>query len=113
MQLDFEKMGGLIPTVVQDPSTQEVLMVGFMNQEAWDKTNETKKVTFWSRTRNTLWTKGETSHNFLLVKEIFIDCDNDTILIKAEPQGPTCHTGNISCFYTKYNEIDFLFNLFL
>ena len=73
-------------------------MLGFMNKEAWEKTQKTGKVTFWSRTRNELWTKGETSGNFLFVKNIFIDCDDDTLLIKAEPKGPTCHTGNKTCF---------------
>lgn len=98
-KLDFDKMGGLIPAIVQDSKTNEVLMLGFMNKEAWEKTLKISKVTFWSRTRNELWTKGETSGNFLNVKEIFIDCDDDTILIKAEPKGPTCHTGNKTCFF--------------
>ena len=102
MQLDFKKMDGLIPAIVQNQSNGEICMLGFMNEEAWNKTLETKKVTFWSRTRNKLWTKGETTEHYLLVKEIFIDCDNDTILIKAEQEGPTCHTGNTSCFFTKY-----------
>lgn len=100
MKLDFQKLGGLLPAVIQDIHTNEVLMVGFMNEEAWEKTKSTGKVTFFSRTRNILWTKGETSNNFLLVKQILTDCDNDTILIKVEPQGPTCHTGNVSCFFT-------------
>jgi len=99
MELDFKKMNGLVPAIVQDDKTNEVLMLGFMNEEAWKKTNEIGKVTFWSRTRNELWTKGETSGNFLLVKKIYIDCDDDTILIKAEPKGPTCHTGNKTCFF--------------
>ncbi len=99
IKLDFEKMGGLVPVVVQDNVTDEVLMLGFMNEEAWEKTKKIGKVTFWSRTRNKLWTKGETSGNFLLVKKIYIDCDDDTILIKAEPKGPTCHTGNRTCFF--------------
>jgi phosphoribosyl-AMP cyclohydrolase len=99
VDLDFEKMGGLIPAVVQDAETNEVLMVGFMNKEAWEKTLKIGKVTFWSRTRNELWTKGETSGNFLLVKKIYIDCDQDTVLVKAEPKGPTCHTGNKTCFF--------------
>jgi phosphoribosyl-ATP pyrophosphohydrolase/phosphoribosyl-AMP cyclohydrolase len=100
-ELDFEKMNGLIPAIVQDYKTSEVLMLGFMNKEAWEKTLKTGKVTFWSRTRNALWTKGETSGNFLEVKSIYIDCDNDTVLVKAEPKGPTCHTGNKTCFYKK------------
>ncbi len=99
MKLDFEKMNGLIPAVVQDYKTNEVLMVGFMNEEAWKKTMKTSKVTFWSRTKNELWTKGETSGNFLFVKKVYVDCDADTILIKAEPKGPTCHTGKKSCFF--------------
>lgn len=98
MELDFEKMNGLVPAIIQDYKTDEVLMFGFMNKEAWEKTQKTRKVTFWSRTKNKLWTKGETSGNFLLVKNIFIDCDDDTLLIKAEPKGPTCHTGNRTCF---------------
>ncbi|MEK6848278.1 MAG: phosphoribosyl-AMP cyclohydrolase [Nanoarchaeota archaeon] len=99
IKLDFEKMMGLVPAIIQDYKTNEILMLGFMNEKAWKKTEKTGKVTFWSRTRNKLWTKGETSGNFLLVKKIYIDCDNDTILIKAEPKGPTCHTGNNSCFF--------------
>ena len=98
-EIDFEKMNGLIPAIVQDSQTNEVLMLGFMNKEAFEKTKELGKVTFWSRTRSKLWTKGETSGNFLVVKKMFLDCDNDTILIKAEPKGPTCHTGEKSCFF--------------
>ncbi len=101
MKLDFEKMGGLVPAVVQDVKTNEILMVGFMNEEAWKQTLETAKVTFFSRTKNRLWIKGESSNHFLIVKEVFVDCDNDTVLIKADPQGPTCHTGNTSCFSNK------------
>jgi phosphoribosyl-AMP cyclohydrolase len=96
---DFGKMDGLIPTIIQDYKTNEVLMLGFMNKEAWEKTLKIGKVTFWSRSRNELWTKGETSGNFLIVKSIYIDCDNDTLLIKAEPKGLTCHTGNKTCFF--------------
>ena len=99
INLDFDKMNGLIPAVIQDSKTGDVLMLGFMNKEAWEKTLKIGKVTFWSRTRNELWTKGETSGNFLLVKKIFLDCDQDTVLIKAEPKGPTCHTGNQTCFF--------------
>jgi len=99
IRLDFEKMNGLVPAIVQDSKTNEVLMLGFMNEEAWNKTNEIGKVTFWSRTRNKLWTKGETSGDFLIVKNIYLDCDDDTVLIKAEPKGPTCHTGNKTCFF--------------
>lgn len=101
MELDFERMNGLVPAIIQDYQTNEVLMLGFMNKEAWEKTLKSKKVTFWSRTRNELWTKGETSGNFLFVKNIYLDCDNDTLLIKAEPKGPTCHTGNKTCFFKK------------
>lgn len=101
MKLDFEKMGGLVPAIVQDDKTKEVLMLGFMNQEAWEQTLKTGKVTFFSRTRDKLWIKGESSGYFLLVKEIFVDCDTDSVLVKAEPQGPTCHTGKVSCFFNK------------
>ena len=92
MKIDFEKMGGLVPAIIQDAVTQKVLMLGFMNEEAYQKTLDTKHVTFWSRTRNTLWTKGETSGNFLNLVDIKVDCDNDTLLIQAHPDGPTCHT---------------------
>ncbi len=98
-ELDFEKMRGLIPAIIQDNNDGKILMLGFMNKDAWKKTLETQKVTFWSRTRNKLWTKGETSGNFLIVKKIYTDCDNDAVLIKAEPKGPTCHTGKESCFF--------------
>jgi len=103
-ELDFKKMSGLVPVIIQDWKTNEVLMLGFMNEEAWEKTKATGKVTFWSRTRNELWTKGETSGNFLFIKSIFVDCDDDTVLIKAEPKGPTCHTGNKTCFYKEVKE---------
>lgn len=95
-KIDFSK--GLVPAVIQDDTTLQVLMVGFMNEEAYEKTAEEGKVTFFSRSKNRLWTKGETSGNFLYVKDIKIDCDNDTLLIKVNPAGPTCHTGNTSCF---------------
>ena len=98
MQLDFNKLDGLIPAIIQDARTRNVLMLGFMNQEAYDKTIETGKVTFWSRTRNCLWTKGETSGNFLNVVSITDDCDHDTLLIKVVPDGPVCHTGAQTCF---------------
>ena len=98
-RLDFDKQGGLVPAIVQDHRTKEVLMVGFMNPEAWEKTVRTGMVTFWSRTRQTLWTKGETSGNFLRVERLWIDCDQDTVLVEAEPKGPTCHTGARSCFF--------------
>ena len=96
--LNFEKLGGLVPAVIQDMRTNQVLMVGFMNSEALQKTLADKKVTFWSRTKKRLWQKGETSGNYLQVVEILSDCDNDSILIKADAAGPTCHTGSTSCF---------------
>jgi phosphoribosyl-ATP pyrophosphohydrolase/phosphoribosyl-AMP cyclohydrolase len=98
MNIDFSKLNGLVPAVIQDNTTLQVLMTGFMNQEALNLTLLEGRVTFFSRSRNCLWTKGETSGNFLYVKEITTDCDNDTILIKAEPAGPVCHTGKKSCF---------------
>lgn len=97
-KIDFEKVGGLIPAVVQDAFSKQVLMLGYLNQEAIQKTLETGKVTFFSRTKQRLWTKGESSGNFLLVKDILLDCDGDTLLIKAEPVGPVCHTGADTCF---------------
>ena len=111
-QLDFEKMGGLVPAIIQDSVTQKVLMLGFMNEEALHKTVDTGKVTFFSRTKGRLWTKGEQSGNFLYVKSIRQDCDHDTLLIKAEPCGPVCHTGADTCFGEK-NEDDFLFIQYL
>ena len=98
MTIDFEKMGGLVPAIIQDATTKNVLMLGFMNQEAYDKTVATKHVTFWSRTRNTLWTKGETSGHFLNLVDMKIDCDNDTLLVRVNPIGPTCHTGTDTCW---------------
>jgi phosphoribosyl-ATP pyrophosphohydrolase/phosphoribosyl-AMP cyclohydrolase len=98
MKIDFEKCGGLVPAIVQDATTKNVLMMGYMNQEALLKTIETKKVTFYSRSRQCLWTKGETSGNFLDLVSIAIDCDNDTLLVKVNPHGPTCHTGNDTCW---------------
>lgn len=94
---------GLIAAIVQDIDTKQVLMLGWMNQEAIQKTNETGLVTFWSRSRQKLWTKGESSKNFLFVKKMYIDCDQDAILILASPAGPTCHTGNTSCFFTEFD----------
>jgi phosphoribosyl-AMP cyclohydrolase / phosphoribosyl-ATP pyrophosphohydrolase len=99
--LDFDKLDGLLPAIVQDAGTGAVLMLGFMNREAWEKTLATGKVTFFSRTRDVLWTKGETSGNFLAVQEIFSDCDSDTVLIKAIAHGPTCHTGATTCFFNR------------
>jgi phosphoribosyl-AMP cyclohydrolase len=102
IQLDFNKTGGLVPAIVQDNETGEVLMLGFMNQEAFNATLSTGKATFFSRSRQTLWVKGETSGNVQLVKEIRIDCDDDTVLIKVEQLGgAACHTGHRSCFYKK------------
>ena len=98
MKIDFEKCGGLVPAIIQDAKTKNVLMLGYMNQEAFDKTMETKKVTFWSRSRNCLWTKGETSGNFLNLVSIKIDCDSDTLLVQATPDGPTCHKGTDTCW---------------
>lgn len=98
MEIDFKKMNGLVPAIVQDEQTKTVLMLGYMNEEAYRKTVETGKVTFWSRSRNTLWTKGETSGNYLNLKDIKVDCDNDTLLIKAIPEGPTCHKGTDTCW---------------
>jgi len=98
MDIDFSKGDGLVPVIIQNNNTSQVLMLGYMNDEAFTKTKTENKVTFFSRSKNRLWTKGEESGNFLIVKDIQIDCDNDTILIKAEPKGPTCHTGSTSCF---------------
>lgn len=104
MNLDFEKTGGLIPAIIQDMDTSKVLMLGYMNQEALDKTKETNKVTFYSRTKQRLWTKGEESGNFLNVVSISSDCDKDTLLIKVRPCGPVCHTGSDTCFEEKNEE---------
>jgi phosphoribosyl-ATP pyrophosphohydrolase/phosphoribosyl-AMP cyclohydrolase len=107
--LDFSKLHGLVPAIIQDFKTRDVLMLGFMNREAWQKTLDTGLVTFFSRTKKRLWTKGEESGNFLTVKEIVPDCDNDTLLILAEPSGPVCHTGNDTCFgQRRPGDIEFL-----
>lgn len=98
MEIDFEKMNGLVPAIIQDNRTLKVLMLGFMNEEALQKTLSTKKVTFYSRSRKCLWTKGETSGNYLNVVSVKCDCDNDTLLIKAIPDGPVCHTGADTCW---------------
>ncbi len=98
MEVDFEKMGGLVPAIVQDATTKTVLMLGYMNQEALDKTMETQKVTFYSRSRQQLWTKGETSGNFLDLVSVESDCDHDALLVKAHPHGPTCHKGTDTCW---------------
>lgn len=108
MELDFEKMNGLIPAIIQDNYTQKVLMLGFMNKEAYEKTMETGKVTFISRTKNRLWTKGEESGNFLHVVSVKADCDNDTLLIMVHPEGPVCHKGTDTCWGDK-NEQDIMF----
>lgn len=98
MKIDFEKGNGLVPAIVQDSKTSKVLMLGYMNKEALAKTESEGKATFFSRSKNRLWTKGETSGNYLNVEKIIPDCDNDTLLIKAMPEGPTCHTGKDTCF---------------
>jgi phosphoribosyl-ATP pyrophosphohydrolase/phosphoribosyl-AMP cyclohydrolase len=104
-ELNIEKnAGGLVPAIIQDDSTLQVLMLGYMNREAYDKTVATGRVTFWSRTRQTLWTKGETSGNYLEVVSITPDCDADTLLVRAIPHGPTCHTGSKNCFKTSETE---------
>lgn len=112
MKLDFSKYtDGLIPAIIQDAKTNKVLMLGFMNEEALNKTKELNKVTFYSRSKQRLWTKGEESGNFLMVKDILKDCDKDTLLIKAEPVGPVCHTGADTCFDEKNKPQSFLFEL--
>jgi phosphoribosyl-ATP pyrophosphohydrolase/phosphoribosyl-AMP cyclohydrolase len=103
MNLDFDKQGGLIPAIIQDAKTDKVLMLGYMNQEALEKTEKEGIVTFFSRSKQRLWTKGETSNNFLHVVEIMKDCDEDTLLIKVNPDGPTCHTGADTCWNEKNN----------
>jgi len=109
MTIDFEKMGGLVPAIIQDSTTRKVLMLGFMNEEAYQKTIATNHVTFWSRTRNTLWTKGETSGNFLNLVDIKVDCDNDTLLVQAHPDGPTCHKGTDTCWGEQNEQNPLLF----
>ena len=105
MEIDFEKSGGLVPVIAQDDETQEVLMLAYMNREAWLKTLETGKATYWSRSRNELWIKGETSGHVQMVKEILIDCDSDTILLKVHQiGGAACHTGYKSCFYRRVTD---------
>jgi len=112
MKVDFKKYAdGLVPAIIQDFSTQKVLMLAFMNEEAFKKTEELGRVTFYSRTKKRLWTKGEESGNYLIVKQVMLDCDNDTILIKAEPQGPTCHTGADTCWSERNHKEDFLYYL--
>lgn len=110
--MDFEKLNGLIPVVIQDAQTRRVLMLGFMNQEALDKTRKDGLVTFFSRTKNRLWTKGEESGNFLHVLDIMEDCDKDTLLIKVRPVGPVCHTGSDTCFDEEnFSGLEFMGNL--
>ncbi len=113
MTIDFDKMNGLVPAIIQDAVTKNVLMLGFMNQEAYQKTIETKKVTFWSRTRQCLWTKGETSGHYLHLVSIQVDCDSDTLLVKVHPEGPTCHKGTDTCWgeENRLNPILFLSEL--
>jgi len=109
MKINFDKLGnGLVPAIIQDASTNKVLMLGFMNQEAFEKTEKEGQVTFFSRTKNRLWTKGEESGNFLNVISIAVDCDDDTLLVKVNPVGPTCHTGSDTCFDEK-NQVDITF----
>lgn len=98
MNIDFDKSNGLVPAIIQDATTKNVLMLGYMNEEAYKRTLATKRVTFWSRSRNCLWTKGETSGNFLYLVDMKVDCDNDTLLVRVNPQGPTCHTGTDTCW---------------
>lgn len=109
MEIDFEKCGGLVPAIIQDAQTKNVLMMGYMNPEAYQKTLETGKVTFWSRSRQCLWTKGETSGNFLWLVNIKVDCDKDTLLVTARPEGPTCHTGTDTCWGEKNERNPLLF----
>lgn len=111
MQLDFEKVNGLIPAIIQDAKTNKVLMLGYMNEAALQKTQEEGKVTFFSRSKNRLWTKGETSGNFLNVVSITPDCDKDTLLIKVNPVGPVCHTGTDTCFNEPNKGDAFLYEL--
>lgn len=109
MKIDFEKCGGLVPAIIQDATTKNVLMLGYMNEEAYNKTLETQKVTFYSRSRQCLWTKGETSGNYLNLVSMAIDCDNDTLLVKVNPVGPTCHTGTDTCWGEKNDVNPLLF----
>ena len=113
MEIEFEKMGGLVPAISQDAKTKTVLMLGYMNKEAYDKTTKTGKVTFFSRSRQCLWTKGETSGNFLELVDIMVDCDNDTLLVKVNPTGPTCHKGTDTCWGEKNEANPLLFLTFL
>ncbi|WP_308245985.1 bifunctional phosphoribosyl-AMP cyclohydrolase/phosphoribosyl-ATP diphosphatase HisIE [uncultured Prevotella sp.] len=109
MEIDFEKQGGLVPAIIQDSITNNVLMLGYMNQEAYEQTIKTGKVTFWSRSRQCLWTKGETSGNFLNLVSIKSDCDNDTLLVRVNPVGPACHLGTDTCWGEKNEANPLLF----
>ena len=113
MKIDFEKSGGLVPAIIQDARTKNVLMLGYMNEEAYQKTMESKRLTFWSRSRQCLWTKGETSGNYLNLVDMKVDCDHDTLLVRAIPDGPTCHTGTDTCWGedNKENAVLFLSEL--
>lgn len=113
MNIDFEKQGGLVPAIIQDAATGKVLMLGYMNEEAYQKTLELKQVTFFSRSKNRLWTKGEESGNFLKLVDIASDCDSDALLVKAEPMGPTCHTGSDTCWneVNSPRNLEFLYEL--
>ena len=105
IEIDFKKGDGLIPVIIQDASTHEVLMLGYMNRESWEETLETKKASFWSRSRQKIWVKGETSGHFQEVKEIYLDCDGDTLLLKVNQiGGAACHTGFRSCFHQQYEK---------
>lgn len=108
--INFKKGNGLIPVIIQDNNTLQVLMLGYMNEDAYEKTKLDRKITFYSRSKERLWTKGESSGNFLTVKSMMIDCDSDSLLIKATPEGPTCHTGSTSCFKEETNK-GFLYEL--
>lgn len=109
MDIDFEKSGGLVPAIIQDADTKTVLMLGYMNKEAYEKTVATGLVTFYSRSRKCLWTKGETSNNFLHLVDIKVDCDNDTLLVKVHPDGPTCHKGTDTCWGEENEKAPLLF----
>lgn len=109
MDIDFEKSGGLVPAIIQDADTKTVLMLGYMNKEAYEKTVATGLVTFYSRSRKCLWTKGETSNNFLHLMDIKVDCDNDTLLVKVHPDGPTCHKGTDTCWGEENEKSPLLF----
>lgn len=105
IEIDFDKGNGLIPVIIQDAKTHEVLMLGYMNRESWEKTLETKRATFWSRSRQEIWIKGKTSGHFQEIREIYLDCDGDTLLMKVDQiGGAACHTGFRSCFHRKLEE---------